>query len=240
MAKCGRYTAEQIEKYAADAEARAENNRREVLNNRLEFFMERVGERYRSCSLDSYKVSHDAQKPIVEAVRGYVENLSENYKNGINVVLYGPPGTGKDFLAVAIAKRAIEIGMTIEWRDGLALFADFRSAADFDSHTTEDHVVHTLVESNLLLLSDPIPPSVPGSDRSRGALTDYTAGCLLRVVDGRYRAMRPIIVTLNVSSGVELQERLGGAIYDRLRHDALCLACNWPSHRKPQGASDAK
>ncbi len=55
---------------------------------------------------------------------------------------------------------------------------------------------------------------------------------MFRIVDKRYRENRPTWLTLNVSSGAEAAERIGVQTYDRLRHSAMGLFCNWPSYRK--------
>ena len=104
------------------------------------------------------------------------------------------------------------------------------------TYQTEDTVVSRLTRVPILVISDICLLLVPGSDRSKGVITDYVAGCLLRVIDERYRNMKPTWVTANVTGGTELADRLAAAIADRLKDQVLCIACNWPSYRKPRGA----
>jgi hypothetical protein len=57
---------------------------------------------------------------------------------------------------------------------------------------------------------------------------------LFEVADTRNGRKRPTWTTLNVVDNAEADRRLGPAIADRLRHDAIDLECRWPSYRTEQ------
>lgn len=187
-------------------------------------FLKRRGHRYASCTMDNYETPAPAQKAVLGDVRAYGEDILGRLKVGQNLILFGPSGTGKDHLAAAIARVAIlEHGLMVAWASGALFFTGLRAAMD-NRNLCEERIVEYLTRPDLLLLSDPVPPA--------GVLTDYQRSMLYRVVDERYNSMRPIVLTINVLSSGEADERLGAPIVDRLKDGALTLFCSWLSHRK--------
>lgn len=190
---------------------------------RTRAFLAAVGPRYNACTFDTYQTVSPAQKAALDAVRAYAANIRQHVENGANLLLHGPVGTGKDHLLVSVAREVIAAGIDVHWINGRDAFGEFRDAMD-SGEVTEAGLVKKLVTAPVLAISDPIPPS--------GALTQYQADILGRIVDGRYRAMRPTWSTLNVIDREEGNARLGAQILDRLRHGSVCVLCNWPSFRK--------
>ena len=123
---------------------------------------------------------------------------------------------------MSVALAAIKAGFNVIWQNGMDLFGDIRDA--IDKGDAERALVSKLVSPDVLYLSDPLPPV--------GKLTDFQAAMLFRVLDGRYSRKRPTWVTVNVSSGAEMDERMGPQNGDRLRDGALAIFCDWPSHRR--------
>lgn len=182
-----------------------------------------VGRRYREASLEAYEVTHDAQRAVMEAMRGYAANIKQEVEAGDGVVLFGPSGTGKDFLLVALAREAIRAGVRdIVHVNGMDLFGEVRDAMDSD--VSERSIIERYEKPDVLILSDPLPPS--------GSLTDFQSAILFRLLDARYRSCKPTWATMNVATGSEAEQRMGVSLVDRLRDGALCLFCNWPSYRK--------
>lgn len=122
------------------------------------------------------------------------------------------------------ARAATLAGKFVTWQNGMDLFGDIRDA--MDTGDTERSLVARLVAPDVLYMSDPLPPI--------GKLTEFQAGLLFRVLDGRYNRRRPTWATINVSSGAELDDRIGPQNGDRLRDGALAIFCDWSSYRKVQ------
>jgi len=206
--------------------------------SRWRCFRESVGPRYADALLSNFAVTSSSQQKVVDAIRAYGENLYDNIvTHARNVVLCGPSGTGKDHLLVALGKHAIERGFQVDWINGPDLFALYRKemkSKDGDEWLMDCYGRGNRAQyadypamkgwSSILIISDPVP--------ARGELSEFNTDCLWRIVDCRYRHRLPVWVTMNVSSGEEAEARLGVAIVDRLRDNAITLSCNWPSYRR--------
>jgi len=155
-------------------------------------------------------------------VRNYAASLCDRVSEGQGIVLFGSAGTGKTHLLAAVAKAAVNTDLEVKCRNGQDLFAEFRDAIDRD--LPEANIIEKMVDSDVLVLDDLLPPS--------GKLTEYQAANLYRIVDARYRQCRPTLASLNVASGDEAEQGMGAQVVDRLRDGALTLFCNWPSFRK--------
>jgi DNA replication protein DnaC len=190
---------------------------------RVERLHQVAGKRLSSATLDNYVVSKPEQAKILADVREYVASIGERIAQGIGIVLNGPSGNGKDHLLISAARSAIQVGAVVCWKNGQDLLREFRDRIGTDE--SEESLLAPLVSADVLVISDPLPPS--------GSLTDYQASMIYCVLDARYRDCKATWASMNVTSRKEADNRIGVAIVDRLRHEALCLACNWPSYRKP-------
>ena len=189
-----------------------------------------MGERFRLASFDSYRIQHDTQGEVVQALRDYEADLVGSLKSGRGVVLFGPSGTGKTHLVVALARAAVAAGARVRGLSGMTFFGAMRDAMDSDK--SEDSIVQSYVDPHILLIDDLLPPL--------GPLTPWQSAQLYRIVDGRYRAAKCSWVTLNVDNGTEAEDRAGVAIIDRLRDGALAKHCAWPSFRRPRTVGQPK
>lgn len=188
-----------------------------------------IGPRYAGCRITTFDVSDSDERirklktAVRESVSTWARDVEANVASGRGVFLFGPSGTGKDHLAVGLLYRVVGCNHVGAWVDGPSLFAEMRDR--IDNGRPERAIVADLVAPAVLVVSDIVPQV--------GALSPYQASVLFQIVDGRYRQHRPTIVTANVASGTEAENRLTPAIVDRLRDGALACFCNWPSYRAP-------
>lgn len=188
------------------------------------YVVAKIGKRYAGCTLGNFVATTPAQKQAVQQIGAYVGNWPVTFGEGRGLLLYGPSGTGKDHLAVAALAVAVkDHGATVACIDGQSLFERMRDS--IDSETKERDVIRDYTTPHILMISDPLPQS--------GTVKDFQQSALWRIVDRRYRDMRPTWVTLNVKDEAEAQSRMGVQLVDRLTDGALCIHCNWPSYRKP-------
>ncbi len=197
---------------------RATERLKSDIMHRAMAIVDAAGIRYRGCTLDSFVVKEQQQRKVVKAL---VDYISDDCRE--NVILYGPVGTGKDHLAFALCKSAIKSGRAVSWINGQKWFGIVRDAMDTDK--SEASLVAELARPDVLCLSDPLPPV--------GALTQFQATMLYRLIDARYSKRLPTICTINVANDAEADERLGAATWDRLTHGAWKLHCEWETYRQP-------
>lgn len=187
----------------------------------------RIGQRYAGCELSQWRFygtesERAKQQNVVNRIETYMRQLPENVAKAQGILLLGPPGTGKDFLMSVLMREAVlSHGIGVEWVNGVDLFAHIRDA--IGGETTEKKLVSQWTTPPVLALSDPVPP--------RGDLTDFQASMLFRIIDARYRALRPTWVTLNVSDRAEAGRRMGSQVVSRLMDGATTLRCEWQDFR---------
>ena len=189
---------------------------------KLVFGQDGIGERYKHCSLDSFDVTTDSQKSVVGSLRQFCEGLAGNITAGRGIVLYGPPGVGKDHLLIGMAREVVTICKTAYWLNGMDLFAERRENIRRD--LPEKDLLREYGKPDVLVISDPVPPW--------GELKEGQAEFLFRLIDWRYRRLKPIFVSANFKDGPDADSRVGSQVMDRLKDGALCLHCNWESYRK--------
>ncbi len=181
------------------------------------------GSRYRGAKFSTYEISCDAQQAAVDRLHAYLTDFDRHSDEGSGLILFGPPGTGKDhLLMVAMGCAVMRHGASVVWRNGLDIYGAVRNA--FSVGDSEESIIAELSRPEVLAISDPLPPT--------GALTEFQQQTLLRVLDARYSNCRPTWVTVNVANSREMEQRLGSATTDRLRHGATAIHCNWESFRK--------
>lgn len=204
--------------------AKAEEDRR--VQNLARMTERAGGDRYAGYRFENYVSKTPHQTKVVAMVREWAETVQERVANCESLVLYGKVGTGKDHLAYAAARLAIvRFGVTVGWRNGRSLAGEFRDAIDSEKGPTEAELVRNLKAADVLVLSDPLPVT--------GELTPYQVDILYRVLDARYSANRPMIVTLNAIDENDADRRLGPPLWDRIQDRAWIAHCNWEGHRKP-------
>lgn len=173
-------------------------------------------------SFDSFDAETDAQRRVVQVLREFAANVSDRIETGEGLLLFGPKGTGKDHLAICCLREAAKAGYTTFAEDGQSLFQIFRDAIQSEASEKDRIAVYT--KPDVLLISDPIPVGASASD--------YQRTILWRIIDRRYRDLKPTWVTMNVTDPKEAEAKLGGQIVDRLRDGATAVRCEWPSYRK--------
>ena len=181
-----------------------------------------IGERYSGCRLDNFEVTTDAQKSVVGSLMRFSEELEGNIKSGRGIVLYGPPGVGKDHLLVGMSHETVKIGLTVKWCNGMDLFAERRDY--IQRQLAEKDLLREYERPDVLVISDPVPPW--------GELREGQSEFLFRLIDWRYRRLKPIFVSANFANSDDAKSRIGSQVLDRLKHGSLCCHCKWESYRQ--------
>lgn len=210
------------ERALAEREAASVRIAREAAVQRhLSSLIRDKGARYAECRLANFHCTTDAQRRAVERLSAYCRGIADHATAGEGVFLFGPCGSGKDHLAMALSRVFIlATAQPVTWVSGAMLFERLRDS--FDGSKSEGEVMRPYLRASLLWLSDPLPV--------RGELSQYQAEALYRLVDGRYNAKCPTIVTANIEAG-GADAAFGPAIARRLRESTIQVHCNWPAYR---------
>jgi DNA replication protein DnaC len=115
--------------------------------------------------------------------RRYVANFDTMRKQGTGLLLCGPVGTGKSFLAAAIANELISQGTPCLMTNFSRIISRISEKFGGDQKYLDD-----LNRFDLLIIDD------LGAERD----TEFTWEKVMNVVDARYRAGLPLIVTTNL------------------------------------------
>lgn len=186
-----------------------------------------IGPRYAKSSFVTYQVTRDDQTETVNRVKAYAAAIRDHFANGIGLTLIGPEGTGKDHLVVAAARQVIgSTGIGVVWKNGQDMLGEVRDRMDADG-ATEAAWIASLQKPQILVISDPLPP---GAADER--LSQHMRSMLYRVIDHRYRFLRPTWITVNADNAKELDNRLGAPTAGRIAHASVTASCFWPSFRR--------
>jgi len=134
---------------------------------------------------------------------------------------YGGEGTGKTHLAAAIAHAYIERGVACPMTSVVRLHDDLKAAYDAHGETRRgrEDLIASLVSMDSLILDD-IDKPVP---------TPHFTERMYRLVNDRYEAKRPIIVTSNYApSEIAIAWEKAGGKRGRTTIDRLIEMCRRP------------
>lgn len=131
-----------------------------------------------------------ARPQLTKAMQNYVDHFDEFRRQGKGLLLYGTVGTGKTFAACEVANALIDKGHP-------ALVTNFDRLTNtlqgmFDG---KQQYIDSLNKFSLLVLDD------LGTERE----TEYMQGVVYNIIDARYRANLPMIITTNLT-GAQLKK----------------------------------
>ena len=148
-----------------------------ALLKRRDCLKAKIPARYIGKTFGDYEVTSDNKRAVALARHFITEKPAKG------LYLYGNTGTGKTYLASLIAQGFIGAG-TVIFGDVPDLMA--RLKATFDDGGTEA-LINRYCRCDLLVLDD----------IGAGQITAWNAGVLYQIINARYNADKPIIVTCN-------------------------------------------
>lgn len=143
------------------------------------------------------------QKQLSIAQR-YVDKFDELYKRNQGLIFWGDPGTGKTHVACCIGNRLMERLVPVFATSLVKLLEQAKSFRQNDVET----LIARMNVAKLLILDD------LGAERG----TDYALEVVYNIIDSRYRAGKPMIVTTNLTlSEMQSEQHMKlKRIYDRI------------------------
>ncbi|WP_346728027.1 ATP-binding protein [Pseudoflavonifractor sp. MCC625] len=126
----------------------------------------------------------DRKNPVVsDAMRRYADGFRKMWEKNIGLLLYGPVGTGKSFFAACVANALLEQEVSVKMTNFTRIINDMQ--AIFEGR---QEYLNGLNRNNLLIIDD------LGVERE----SEYMQEQVYNIIDARYRAGRPLIVTTNI------------------------------------------
>ncbi len=168
-------------KCAVEKRDREEAERKRIAFEKEVKEMRRVG--FPEAEMKDWTFEHDdgESSQIIRIAKNYVENFSKMLEDGKGLLLFGTVGNGKTFAAACIANALIDKGIPCM----MTRFSDIAQGI-FDGKFT----CHDFNKYPLLVLDD------LAAERK----TEYMQEIVFSVIDSRYRAGLPLIVTSNLTA----------------------------------------
>lgn len=143
---------------------------------------------------------------ITQAMQKYVDDFEKFLKTGQGLLLYGSTGTGKTFAACEVANALIDKGYPV-------LVTNFARVINTLQGTFEKQkFIDSLNQFQLIVIDD------LGTERD----TPFAREQVFNIIDSRYRAGSPMIITTNLSSD---EIKKAGDVENKRIYDRILERC---------------
>ena len=170
--------------------------------------------------LDWTFVNDDGTTPNMEMAKKYVANFEQAKADNLGLPLWGNVGTGKSYFAGCIANALIEEEISAHMTNFGIILADMMNL-----QIDKNEYIRTLNRNSLIIIDD------FGMERD----TPFALEQVYNVIDSRYTASNPLIVTTNLTlaelqhTAVQIDLR---RIYDRVLEMCVPIFFEGESKRK--------
>lgn len=160
------------------------------------------------------------------ALRRYAEKFSEMEEKKQGLLLMGDPGTGKTFAAACLVNRLLDEGVSCVMTSFVRLVSMMGVGDDIEG------LLSRLTRVRLLVLDD------LGAQRD----TDYAMERVNDVIDRRYQAGKPMVITTNLKCKqlTDITCMRTWRVYDRVLECCAPLTFTGPSWRRAEASRRAK
>lgn len=161
-----------------------------------------IESKFRNARLDVFRQTSENAN-LYKAAKRYVENFPKMLEENQGILFWGTVGTGKSFTAACIANELLERMTTVVMTSFVKILQDIHNL-----NNDETSYLDKLNQPKLLIIDD------LGTERN----TDYALEKVYNVIDSRYRARKPLILTTNLTLR-EMQQETDiryKRIYDRI------------------------
>lgn len=218
-------------KVPVSCRCRAEKQRQEELREQQEKEMQAIeilkkqslmDERLRDACFDNFQKTKDNAYNLKLCLR-YAMHFDEMLEKNQGLLFYGGVGTGKTFAAACIANHLLSQRVPVVMTSFVKLLDAMQGFKEEDST-----LIARLNRAKLLIIDD------LGAERS----TDFALEKVYNIVDSRYRARLPIVLTTNLTMA-EMKETTDirySRIYDRIFELCYPMQFKGQSWRKAEAA----
>lgn len=179
--------------------------------------------KFREATFSTFQqTKHNARN--LQLCRRYAENFDEMMAKNQGLLFYGNVGTGKTFSAACIANYLLDRKVSTV----MTSFIKIIGSASLTNREEAMNFTDRLNRAKLLIIDD------LGAERG----TDYALERVYDIIDSRYRARLPMILTTNVPIGemMECADRRYSRIYDRIFEVCYPMEFKGTSWRKAEAS----
>jgi DNA replication protein DnaC len=178
-------------------------------------------------------VTHTAkeEEEIISKMKTYSERFAKAKEDNVGLLLMGKPGTGKTFLGNCITNEIESKGYSVLSFNLSGYLRKIQESYNGKDVSNEDVLLDAAKNADLLYIDD------LGSEK----LTEWGKEKVYNLIDTRYRANKPILITTNLDRiGLEQQLSLNGSdkLLDRLIGMTKPFVFNWSSRRRQKKVTD--
>ena len=164
---------------------------------------------------------------IMDVMKRYVANFQRMLESGKGLILCGSVGTGKSYAAACVANALIDAGTPCMMTNLSRMVNTINS-----SFEGRQKYIDSLNEFDLLIIDD------LAAERD----TEFMAEQIMNIIDARYRAGLPLIVTTNLtaqelSSTTDIRKQ---RVFSRLIEMCVPITVTGRDRRKAKAAQNAE
>ncbi len=165
----------------------------------------------------------DGKEPKMAKVRKYAENFDQALQNNIGLLLWGDVGTGKTYAAASVVNYLVAHG----YRCYMTTFTELANTITGLRGDEKNEFIRSLNAFHLLVIDD------LGAERQ----SEYMQEMVYQVIDSRYRAGKPVIITTNLTAQeiTNPRDTSLARIYSRVTEMAILM--QFTHQRRPDKAA---
>ena len=185
--------------------------------------IQRANDTFRTACFANYQIRNGNERHL-KVAKKYCIEFSKMYERNQGLLFWGTVGTGKSYTAACIANYLLEANTSVVMTSFVRILQEMQG---FDRER-EETFTNKLNSVKLLIIDD------LGAERS----TDYALEKVYGIIDNRYRAKKPLILTTNLTLR-QMQEATDiryARIYDRIFEMCYPMEFSGVSWRKREAA----
>ena len=178
---------------------------------------------FRTACFANYQIRNGNERHL-KVAKKYCIEFSKMYERNQGLLFWGTVGTGKSYTAACIANYLLEANTSVVMTSFVRILQEMQG---FDRER-EETFTNKLNSVKLLIIDD------LGAERS----TDYALEKVYGIIDNRYRAKKPLILTTNLTLQ-QMQDATDiryARIYDRIFEMCYPMEFSGVSWRKREAA----
>ncbi len=169
---------------AEEAKKERERKEEEMYNIRRAKISSMMDDTFKSATFDNFRTRKENEKQL-KIAQNYCKEFRTMLKNNQGLLFYGTVGTGKSYTAACIANWLLDNSFSVVMTSFVRILQEMQGF----NREKEEAFANRLNSASLLIIDD------LGAERS----TDYALEKVYGIIDNRYRAKKPLILTTNLT-----------------------------------------